>query len=301
MIVMRLSRPARTPSLPLVLAGLLAALLGSVAGCGAMGQGSSDDRPRVVASFYPLAYVAHRVAGPHASITNLTTPGTEPHDAELSVQHTAAVADADIALYEKGLQPSVDDAIAQSGPEHVVETTEVAPLEDGDPHFWLDPLRLDAVARSFAAQLVEVDPAHADAYRANLRTLHADLSDIDADYREGLADCALHTVVVSHDAFSYLGKYGLQFVAINGLSPGAEPSPAHLAALHDLIKQRAITTVFTETLVSPELADTLARDLGVSTDVLDPIEGLSDATRDQDYLSLMRANLAALQQANRCP
>jgi zinc transport system substrate-binding protein len=301
MIVMRLFPPVRSRTGALLLAALLVGLLGSVAGCGALGESSSDDRPRVVASFYPLAYVAHRVAGRHATVTNLTTPGTEPHDAELSVQHTAAVADADVAVYEKGLQPSVDDAIAQTGPAHVVETTEVAPLEDGDPHFWLDPLRLDAVARAVTAQLAEVDPAHADAYRANLRELHADLLDIDADYREGLADCALHTVVVSHDAFGYLSKYGLHFEAINGLSPEAEPSPAHLAALQDLIEQQSITTVFTETLASPELAATLARDVGVSTDVLDPIEGLGDATRDQDYLSLMRANLAALQKANRCP
>ncbi len=107
--------------------------------------------------------------------------------------------------------------------------------------------------------------------------------------------------MVSHDAFGYLSKYGLHFEAINGLSPEAEPSPAHLAALQDLIEQQSITTVFTETLASPELAATLARDVGVSTDVLDPIEGLGDATRDQDYLSLMRANLAALQKANRCP
>jgi zinc transport system substrate-binding protein len=107
--------------------------------------------------------------------------------------------------------------------------------------------------------------------------------------------------VVSHDAFGYLGaRYGLNLHPINGLSPDAEPSPAHLAELADLIESEGVTTVFSETLASPELADSLAGDLGLETAVLDPIEGLTEETEDEDYLSLMRANLAALRTANDC-
>lgn len=291
---------ARLPAGPLCLAALLGGLL---AGCG--GAGADSGKPAVVASFYPLQYVAERVVGAHAEVRNLTSPGKEPHDIELTVMQTVEVADADIAFYLKGFQPAVDKAIAQNGPDHVVETTEAVALErtdeaGRDPHVWLDPMRLSDIAAAFAEEMSEVDPANAAAYQANLGTLQAELSQLDEEFVAGLGQCEINTVVVSHDAFGYLGKYGLRFEAIAGLSPDAEPSPAHIAELQDLIESAAITTVFSETLASPEMSQTIAGDLGINTAVLDPIEGLSGATEDEDYFSLMRRNLAALQEANKC-
>ena len=148
--------------------------------------------------------------------------------------------------------------------------------------------------------MAEVDPDHAADYRAELADLQADLERLDADYREGLTGCELDTVVVSHDAFGYLEKYGLTFEAVAGLSPDVEPSPAHLAQLEDLIRETGVTTVFSETLASPAMARTLASDLDLETGVLDPVEGLPADAGQEDYLSLMRANLQALQQANGC-
>jgi len=293
-----------------------------LAGCGALGGGSGEEGTTVVASFYPLAYVAERVAGDHAEVVNLTSPGGEPHDAELNVRQTAELADADLVVYEKGMQPSVDDAVDQNGPDRVVEVTEVVELEpadeeahegeseeeqadhadsDVDLHFWLDPERMSTLAAEVERHLSEVDPGNAADYEANLAALETDLSDLDADYQEGLSACEVDTVVVSHDAFGYLEKYGLHFEPIAGLSPDAEPSAARLTELADLVEKEEVTVVFSETLVSPALAQTLARDLDVETGVLDPIEGLSDATADEDYLSLMRTNLDELRTANRCP
>lgn len=291
----RAARPAVVRAL--VLAGALLAPL--LAGCG--GLGSAYKQPTVVASFYPLAFVAEEVAGRHEQVLDLTHPGMEPHDLELTVGQTADVVDADVVLYEKGLQPAVDTAVAQNGPAHVVDAAEHADLVRGDPHFWLDPTRLARVATAFSAEMAEADPAHAADYRRHGAALVDRLDALDRELRSGLAHCRQHTVVVSHDAFGYLGRrYGLDVVGINGLSPDAEPSPAHLRTLHDLIQRDGITTVFTEELASPALADTLAHDLGIRSAVLDPIEGLDDATADQDYFSLMRRNLAALQEANSC-
>lgn len=294
-----------------------------LAGCaGPLGGDSGGNR--VVASFYPLEYVAQRIVGEHADVVTLTSPGVEPHDLELTVRQTAEVADAGLVVYEKGLQPAVDAAVEQHGPEQVVEVTDVvelAPLEEeaaeehsgeseeeheehadaeGDLHFWLDPVRLAEVADEVQARMTEIDPDNAADYEANLETLRADLEKVDAEYETGLAECRLDTVVVSHDAFGYLERYGLHFEPIAGLSPDAEPSPKHLTELADLIESEGITTVFSETLASPAMAETLASGLGLDTAVLDPIEGLGDATADEDYLSLMRANLSALQEANGC-
>lgn len=306
------------PATRLRVCAVSATLLGTLvlAGCGGIGDAESDGRPSVVASFYPLQYVAERVAGDHAQVENLTSAGAEPHDLELTVRQTAQVADADIALYQQGFQPAVDDAVAQNGPEHVLDVTETIDLEkaghegesehaehehDGaDPHFWLDPAQLSAVAEAFTAELVDVDPDNVTTYEANLAALQADLSALDEEFTTGLARCELDTVVVSHDAFGYLEKYGLHFEAIAGLSPDAEPSPAHIRELHELIDTHQVTTVFSETLASPAMSEAIAGDLGLDTAVLDPIEGLGESTADEDYLSLMRKNLAALQEANRC-
>lgn len=274
-------------------------------GCGAQadGQGAAGTERgvRVVTSFYPLQYVTERIAGDLGEVENLTQPGQEPHDLELTVRQTAEVAKADVVVYESGLQPAVDEAVEQSGPDRVVDAADSADLEGEDPHFWLDPTRLAKVAGAVEAQLAEADPDHADDYARNLDTLKADLTELDSSLEKGLENCRITTIVVSHDAFGYLGsRYGLDVVGINGLSPDAEPSPAHIRELQDLIREDGITTVFSEELASREFADSLAADLDIKTAVLDPIEGLSDDTADQDYLSLMRRNLSTLEKANQC-
>ena len=124
---------------------------------------------------------------------------------------------------------------------------------------------------------------------------------MDRDYARTLATCRVRTLVVSHDAFEYLGRrYHLDVVPIAGLEPDSEPSLQHLQDLSTLIRDRHVTTVFFETLASPDLARSLAGDLGISTGVLDPIEGLTSADEHATYLSLMRQNLAAIARANGC-
>ena len=279
---------------------VLALALPLLAGCGGTG-GAADGRPTVVTSFYPLQYVAQRIAGKHAEVVNLTQPGKEPHDLEMTVRQTAELVDADVAVYERGFQAAVDEAVDQSSLQHVVDASGPARVTGADPHFWLDPTRLDAVATAVEGELARADPRHAADYRRNLAGLHRDLTALDHAFARGLASCRIDTIVVSHDAFGYLGRrYGLRVVSISGLSPDAEPSPTHLRELQDLIRRDGITTVFSEQLASPKFADSLAHDLGIRAAVLDPLEGLSDRTAGQDYLSLMRANLAALEKADQC-
>jgi len=291
-----------------------AALL--LSGCAALTDPDAD-HIQVAAGFYPLAYVVERVGGERYAVSTLTQPGGEPHDLELGVRETAEIAQAALVVHLAGFQPAVDEAIEQTYEGDTLEAGEIVGLEpaaeghehaedekddhgDLDPHFWLDPLRMATLGDAVAEQLSKADPENAEHYAANADALRADLEDLDAAYADGLADCERTTIVVSHDAFGYLSKYGLAMEPIAGLSPGAEPVPADLAHLQEVIAEDGITTVFSERLASPRLTESLAGDLGISTAVLDPIEGLSDETADEDYLSLMRANLAALQQANGC-
>lgn len=292
-----------------------------LAGCGQLGDDTSGTGRSAVASFYPLAWVTEQVAGDGWSVENLTQPGQEPHDLELNIAQTAAMEEADLIVLEAGFQPAVDGTVEGSdapvldaaqavdllpasddgAEEHEGETDEEhAEHGDLDPHFWLDPLLVADFADAVADELGEVDPDAAQTYADNAATLRTELETLDGDYTAGLASCERTTTVVSHQAFGYLARYGLDFEPIAGLSPDAEATAADLARLQELITADGVTTVFTERLVSPKMAETLADDLGVSTAVLDPIEGLSDDTADEDYLSLMRENLTALQQANGC-
>ena len=298
------------------LAAVLALVVVSTSGCAAFSDdASAGGRVSVAAAFYPLAFVAQRVGGADVAVTNLTHPGAEPHDLELTIKETAEIEDADLVLVEHGFQPTVDDAVAQVAAGEVLDVADVVELEpaeehaddhgddhgDVDPHFWQDPDRMAALAEAVADELSGIDPDHAETYRTNADELVAELGDLTAAYDEGLSGCARDTVVVSHDAFGYLQRFGLHIEGVAGLSPDAEPTPADLARLQDLIGEDGITTVFSERLVSPRLAQTLADDMGITTAVLDPIEGLSDETSGEDYLSLMRENLSALERANGCP
>jgi zinc transport system substrate-binding protein len=284
------------------------ALLVGVTGCAAFSDDNPDGKVTVAAAFYPLAFVAERVGGDEVQVTNLTQPGQEPHDLSLSIRETAQIEDADLVLVQKGFQPPVDDAVEQVAAGRVLDVADIVDLKDStenegekDPHFWQDPTLMAQLTEAVADELVEIDPAHAASYRANAEQLVGELDQLAADYERGLQDCERDTIVVSHDAFSYLDRFGLRVESIAGLSPDAEPTPADLAQLQELIRTEGITTVFSERLVSPRLAQALADDLGVETAVLDPIEGLSDQTADENYVSLMLANLAALEEANGCP
>jgi zinc transport system substrate-binding protein len=270
------------------------ALAGAVAGCG--GSGASEDGA-VVAAFYPLAYAASQVA-PDAEVVDLTPAGEEPHDLELSPRDVARIHDARLVVYAGGgFQPAVEDAVrGRSGPslDVLAGARLLVDGDDADPHVWLDPRRYAEVARAIATALD--DPARADPLARRLRELDAELA-------RGLERCRRRTIVTSHAAFGYLAdRYGLDQVALVGLAPELEPAPGTVARLADEVRATGATTVFTEPLVSPSLAETVAREAGVATAELDPLESLtpSQEASGGDYFGVMRANLAALRTALGC-
>lgn len=313
---------ARIPATAL-LAGATALGLLSVSACGQDDQGQpADGRLRVIASFYPMQFLAERIGGAHVSVDTLTQPGTEPHELDLSPRETARLTEADVIVYLRGLQPAVDEAVAQSGVDHIAEATSFTTLEahgeevDGtrdtrpeddrepvdpeqaDPHLWLDPVRFGEVAQGVGETLAEADPGHAADYRRNTEQLRAELDELDEEYRQGLADVPERTFVTAHAAFGYLAeRYGLREEAISGLDPESEPSAARMRQLQDLAAAEGVRTVFFETLAGDDTARTFAGDLGLTTAVLDPLEGITDESPGDDYFEVMRANLAALRQA----
>ena len=264
------------------------------------------DRPAVVASVFPLAEAARRVGGPHVRVADLTPPGVEPHDLELTTDDVDAILDADLAIVMgDGFQPAVEaSADDRDRPTLVVLDAVSRHTHRNDPHVWLDPVRYRAIVDAVARALARVDPARADVYRADAARYGADLAALDADFVRGLAHCATRTIVTAHEAFGWLAaRYHLRQLGVAGVDPEAEPNPERVAQLADTARRTHSTTIFTEPLVSRRVARTIAREAGnLHTAVLDPLEGLSDARRaaGDDYLTVMRRNLRALHRALGC-
>ena len=258
----------------------------------------------VVASFYPLWEFARHVGGDRASVTSLVPPGVEPHDWEPSPQDVAAVRKARLFVYNGGgFEPAVDRLLRELGPATVAvaATAGIEPLDD--PHVWLDPVLAQRQVDAIRAALARVDPPGAPRYAENAAAFTAKLAALDQAYRAGLASCARRSLIVSHAAFTSLARrYGLKQIAITGMAPQSEPSPAELARIARLARAESARYVFFETLVSGKLAETIAREIGARTLVLNPLEGLTreEAAAGRDYLGLMRDNLAQLRTGLEC-
>jgi zinc transport system substrate-binding protein len=282
----------------------------------------------VAAGFYPLQFAAERVGGDRVSVESLTPPGAEAHDVELTPRQVAALQDADLVVYLRGFQPAVDEAVADLPADKVLEVSEgLATLEgeshsedeahsdgeknseeDGDdhshegtdPHVWLDPTLMGSIAERIQDRFADADEVGAETYTENLRDLDAELTALDEEWTSGVAECESRDLVVSHEAFAYLGaRYDFEQVGLSGLTPESEPSPARLAEVADFVRDNDVTTIYFESLVDPAVAETIAGETGAATAPLDPIEGLQDGS-DDDYLSIMRSNLDEVVKGQRC-
>lgn len=301
----------------IVLAGLLAvALTPTAAHATRSDHSDSKKKVTVTAAFFPLAAAVAQVGGSLVKVTNLTPAGVEPHDIELNTQQAETVLDADLAVVVgNGFQPAVEDIAAdRDGP--TLNVLKALPINAGDkkveegdataldPHVWLDPVLYQSVVDAIASALSKVDPDHAADYTANAAAYNAKLATLNTEYETGLANCSRQLLVTAHEAFGWLTqRYGLTPEGIAGISPDAEPNPQRLADLTDLVEKKGVTTIYTEDLVSPKVARTLAREAGgLKTATLNPLEGLTakQIKAGATYISEMQDNLQAIQKGLGC-
>ncbi|MCC3378250.1 metal ABC transporter substrate-binding protein [Paenibacillus farraposensis] len=286
------------------------------------GTTQSGNKLNVVTTFYPMYEFTRQVAGDHANVTALIPAGAEPHDWEPSAKDMAQVKDADVFVYNGIVEGWAEQALssAPSDKRVVVEASkglqlmegtaeegEEAHAEEGhdhdhvmDPHVWLDPVLAQKEVESIEAGLVEADPANKADYEKNAAAYIAKLKELDTAFKTGLKDAKRKDFITQHAAFGYLAKqYGLTQVPIAGLSPEQEPTPDKLAGIIKFSKENNVKTIFFETLVDPKVAQTVSTEIGAKTDVLNPLEGLTDEDmkNNLDYLGVMKNNLEALKKA----
>jgi zinc transport system substrate-binding protein len=282
---------------------------------------------KIATSFYPLAYFAQQVVGDWGEVTSLTPTGTEPHAFEPSAKAVASVYESDLFLFNgAGVDAwagALEEDLELAGVK-VIEMTRYFELKklaeeesageedvdekDGDergydPHIWTDPVLAKKQIEVIRDALISLDPEHALTYQTNASETIAKLSVLDAEFQGTLASCAQDTIIVAHDAFQYpADRYRINIISIAGLSPESEPSAQKLAELTDLAKQYGIKIIFFEELASPKLAQTLAEEVGATTLVLNPLEGLTEdqLAAGENYFSLMKKNLNNLSLALEC-
>jgi zinc transport system substrate-binding protein len=272
---------------------------------------------KIVASFYPLADFAKNVGGGLVEVENITPAGAEPHEYEPTPQDIAKLYDANLVVLNGNGVDAWGEKIAgelrQKGVTVVIMSDHLDSLknnapeegesEEYDPHFWLNPVNAGKEADSIAGALIKIDGAHEKEYTLNRDNFKNKLSNLDQEYKNGLANCATRTIVTSHNAFNYLAsQYDLTTLYILGLSADEEPSPKAIADTVDIAKEKGVKYIFFETLVSPKLSETIAREIGAKTLELNPVEGLTDKeiAQGKDYISVMKNNLANLQIALSC-
>lgn len=273
-----------------------------------------EKKLRVVATFYPLAEFSRMVGGDRVEMSTIVSPGVEPHDYEPTPRDVIAIERADVFVINgAGMDPWAEKlvpSLRENGVAIVTASESVALLPSGesdhdgtDPHFWLDPIFVESIIGSIRVAFSKSDPAHIDAYDAFASAALSELAALDGEYRTTLSSCSKNKVVVSHGALSYLSKrYGFEAHPISGISPETEPSIGRILELAKLAEKEDIRYIFFETLTSPKVSETLAREVGAETLVFDPIEGLSpeSVAAGKNYFSLMRENLANLSTALEC-
>jgi zinc transport system substrate-binding protein len=274
---------------------------------------TQSNKIKVVASFYPLAHFAEQVGKAHIEVTNITPAGAEPHDYEPTPKEIASIYTAKLLITNgAGLDIWAD----KIKPDLQAQGVEVATMSDQfqllkgadeesvtDPHIWLDPALAEKEVTIIRDALIKVDPQSESDYRKNADDYIAQITSLDKQYSEGLAQCTTRDVVTSHAAFGYMAKhYNLNQIAIAGISPEEEPSSQRMAQIAQLAKEKNIKYIFFETLVSPKLADTIATEVGAKTIVFNPLEGLTDdeIKSGKTYISVMQENLSSLRTALQC-
>jgi zinc transport system substrate-binding protein len=268
--------------------------------CGAKTAAQGDDNAAltVCASFDVMADFTARIGGDRVAVTTMTPSGAEPHDWEPTARDIGALAEADLLILSgAGFEHWAEVVVTSLGSDAltVVDTSADIPLLGGDPHIWLDPKNAARQMEAIAGALTAQDPDGELYYLQNLELAAAELEQLDEEYNSTLALLPRKEIVVAHEAYGYLcAAYGLAQEAVQGLSPEGEPDPARMAEIVEYVRARNVTTIFFEQAASPKVAEAIARETGAATMALSPLEAIPEG---EDYFSVMRGNLTALEAA----
>jgi zinc/manganese transport system substrate-binding protein len=266
-----------------------------------------------VASFSVLADIVRRIGGGQVEVASLVPPNADPHAWQPTASDSRMLNRASLLIENGlGLEGWIGRLSAASGfrGTRIVATAGVTPrmMREGaatsvDPHAWQNPRNGAIYAHNVAEGLKAADPSHAEIWRVNAAAYVAEIEQADAWIAGQFAPIpvAARRIITTHDAFGYYGdRYGISFLAVEGLATDAEPSAKAIAALVAQIRRERARTVFLENMTDPRLASMLARETGATvsgplySDALSEPDGLAP-----DYLTMLRYNTTLFERAMR--
>jgi zinc transport system substrate-binding protein len=285
----------------------------------------SRQKMKVIASFFPMYEFTRHVVGNRADVSVFIPIGEEPHGWEPPTQQIQDVQNSQLFIYNgagmeafipaflsTGNFPNTTFVRASQGIEmqnadvaHMNPDEAKPVIEQGgkDPHVWNDPILAQQEVRNIANAIEKADPANTQYYETNANAYIAKLAKLDQDIKSGLSNCQTHTFVSFHNAFNYFSqRYNLTDYWIYGIAPEAEVAPQDLARIENTAKQNNVKTIFSEDLVDPKLAQSLAADIGATTRVLSPLEGINDTEQKEGvtFVDKWYQNLDSLKAALEC-
>ena len=306
---------------------LLSILLLTIpASCQSAPAAMPDERLQVITTIYPVYDFATKVGGDSVNVTSIIPAGAEPHDWEPTPSDIIKIQEADVFIYNgAGMEFWVDSVLTSvssesliivnasdtltlrpasaSGEEHDESEADVEDEHEHgayDPHVWLDPLNAKEQMHVIMDAFVQADPDNKINYETNFQTYATAFDQLDKEYSDAITPLSDKNIVVAHEAYGYLcDRYGLSQIPIEGISADSEPDAARMADIIDFVNENKVRVIFSEELLSPRVAEAIASETGASTDVLNPIGGLTEKQLQdgEDYFSIMRKNLKALVRA----
>lgn len=268
-----------------------------------------DDKVKVVATFYPLAYMAESIGGDRVSVSSMVPFNTELHSWQPAPQDIIRADDAEVILYNGGpadrwLVDDVLPAVNDAG-KVIANTTQgvsyIAGGDEGeggsDPHTWLSPRRAMVQARNVYHALCEADPQGEAYFTERFNALNATLASLDEQYRS-LDNATVSGIIVSHSALGYVAHdYNFTQYGVIGLSADEEPSAAALTGLVEIMENESIYTVYVDPVYKRDYAQILKQELesetGHEVAVLEMYLTLGPFG-ELDYLEQLAQNLANL-------
>lgn len=302
-------------------------------------QMEEQEKPVIAASIFPYADIARHVGGDYVTVRTIAGNGVDVHDFEPAPSDINKIETSDIFIYngyelepwaekltedlEREQVKYIEVATMLEGGDHASEeaaleedTSEtVAQVEEDehghshshshseDPHLWVKIDNMIHVAEAIRDELISAHPEYAEYYIENTEIYIALLEELDQQYRQGLAQCALREAVVSHDAFGYLGEeYDITFTSIAGLSPNDEPSLQELAEITLMMNNQGIRHIFVNPADGADLSETIARETGAEILVLNDASVITSeqAADGITYTRIMQGNLKNLQTGLQC-
>ncbi len=277
-------------------------------GCGKEENIVKDEsKLQVYTSFYCVYDFVSKIGGDKVQVYNLVPNGTEPHNWEPTAGDILGLKDADVFFYNGGGMEGWTDKVMESVKGENVrcvclsEGIELIGGNEGaDPHIWLDPKNAKKEAETIKTTLIMADPDNEEYYNQNYKDFSDKINKLDSDFKAAVLNKKNKTIVVAHQAYGYLCKaYGLQQLAVEGLSADSEPSPAKMAEISEFIKNNGVKVIFFEELLAAKSVSVISEETGAELLVLNPFEGLAQQEIDngEDYFSVMRKNLENIKEA----